>query len=107
MATASNAARTARRAAMDAGTDLSHFRKRLDKALARTGKNARRGVVATDKYVHKHPWTAVGVAAGTMVLAGLALAAAVSRPRSARAQISDGFEDLARAVSLRVQKLRR
>lgn len=78
--------RRAARAASD--IDLATVRKQLDKVF----RNARRsatsaanhGIVATDRYVHKNPWTAVAIAAGAVAIAGLAVAGIVRQRRSAR-----------------------
>jgi ElaB/YqjD/DUF883 family membrane-anchored ribosome-binding protein len=69
--------RSARRSAKANGIDLAGLRKQMDKTLrgARkgAGKAAHQGYVAADRYVHRHPWTAVAMAAGGMAIAGLAI----------------------------------
>jgi ElaB/YqjD/DUF883 family membrane-anchored ribosome-binding protein len=75
--TAEHIVRRARRTAKANGLDLAGLRQQLDKTLHSARKGARKaahqGYVATDRYVHRHPWTAIAVAAGTVAIAGLAL----------------------------------
>lgn len=57
-----------RRRAQDA---ISGVVKRLGDAEKRLVSGAKDAAVATDDWVHKHPWRAVGIAAGVGVLIGL------------------------------------
>lgn len=75
--TAEHIVRSARRTAKANGLDLASLRQQLDKTLHGARKSASRaahkGYVATDRYVHRHPWMAIAVAAGTVAIAGLAI----------------------------------
>lgn len=52
---------------------ISNAKARLGDAEARVVEQARSAAKATDGWVHDHPWTAVGVAAGIGFLAGLVI----------------------------------
>lgn len=84
--TAEHIVRSARRTAKANGVDLASLRHQLDKTLRsarkNAGKAAHKGYVATDRYVHRHPWTAVAVAAGTVAIAGLAIGTFFRRRRA-------------------------
>ena len=73
-----------RQAAQASGEQASELRRRAQSAIARRISRARflvsehrvvdqakRATRATDGWVHEHPWTAVGIAAGIGVLIGL------------------------------------
>lgn len=73
----------ARRAAEDYTPDVTAIRKQLDKSFRKARRNvgnaADHGIDVTDRYVRKHPWTAVAIAAGAVaIVAGIALAGVVS-----------------------------
>ncbi|WP_186124122.1 DUF883 family protein [Burkholderia gladioli] len=59
----------------DIKTVLADAEDLLKQAAATTGDRAselrEKAVRATDDYVHEHPWTSIGVAAGVGVLIGL------------------------------------
>jgi ElaB/YqjD/DUF883 family membrane-anchored ribosome-binding protein len=75
--TAENIVRRARRTAKDNGLDFAGLREQLDETLHRArkgaGKAARQGYRTADRYVHRHPWTAMAVATGAVAIAGLAI----------------------------------
>ncbi len=73
-----------RQAAQASGEHATDLRKRAQAAIAsaktrlteaehRVMDQARHAAKATDTWVHEHPWTAVGVAAGIGVLLGLVI----------------------------------
>ena len=73
-----------RQAAQASGEQASDLRKRAQSAIAsaktrlteaenRVMDQAKHAARATDTWVHEHPWTAVGVAAGIGVLLGLVI----------------------------------
>lgn len=105
--TAENVIRATRRTAHANGADLARLRKNFDRTVRRARKSANRGIGATDAYVHKHPWTSVGVAAGVAALAGIALFAALRPARPAQRALVDGLEELRRAALERLGEIRR
>jgi ElaB/YqjD/DUF883 family membrane-anchored ribosome-binding protein len=65
--------------------DVSNLRRKLESSIGRARSAAkagmeaatdgtRRAARATNDYVHHNPWTSIGIAAGTGLLAGLLLA---------------------------------
>lgn len=73
-----------RQAAQASGEQAAELRRRAQSAIAgaktrladaeqRVVQQARTAAKATDGWVHEHPWTAVGVAAGIGMLVGLIL----------------------------------
>jgi ElaB/YqjD/DUF883 family membrane-anchored ribosome-binding protein len=86
--TADRLIRRTRRAAKDHGLDLATVSKQLDKvfrnARRSAGSAASSGITATNRYVHRNPWTAVALAAGAVALAGIAVATVMSQRRSHR-----------------------
>ena len=71
-----------RQAAQASGEQASELRRRAQSAIAsakhrlvdaehRVVDQAKRATRATDGWVHEHPWTAVGIAAGIGMLIGL------------------------------------
>lgn len=107
VSTAENAIRATRRAAHANGADLARMRKNFDRTVRRARKSAYRGIDVTDAYVHKHPWAAVGFAAGAAALAGVALFAMLRQPRPAHRAIADGLDELRRATLSRLNEIRR
>lgn len=105
--TAENLIRATRRAAQSHGPDLGQLRKRMDRTVRSARKSANRGIRVTDGYVHKHPWVAVGVAAGAVAVVSLAMVALTQRPRPARAALRDGVEEMIRSAAARLQAIRR
>lgn len=74
MTVATELARGTRRAVDAGAADFARFRKGLDKGLRQARRGASRRMEATDRYVHQHPWMALGVAAGAAALLGVAAA---------------------------------
>ena len=105
--TAENVIRATRRTAQANGVDIARLRKNFDRTVRRARKTANRGVDATDAYVHKHPWTSVGLAAGAAALAGIALFALLRPARPAHRALTDGFDELRRAALSRINEIRR
>lgn len=82
---ASDAEEVLKAATRQGGEHLGAARERLERSLsaAKEGladaeravvERARRHALETDAYVHEHPWTAVGIAAGAGLLIGLLIA---------------------------------
>ncbi len=97
--TAEHVIRAAHRIVPAGSADLARMRKKLDKTYRRARKTANRGISVTDGYVHKHPWAAVGVAAGVVALAGIVLAAVVRNPRTSRGTVTAILHELRRAAA--------
>ena len=73
-----------RQAATESGEKAADLRRRAQAAIGsaktrlvdvehKVAAQARSAARATDGWVHEHPWTAVGLAAGIGILVGLAL----------------------------------
>lgn len=70
------------RRAIDAGSaDFDRVRGRLGKNIRRVRKDAGRRVVATNRYVHDHPWMSIAMIAGAAALAGAVAGSVMSRTR--------------------------
>lgn len=73
-----------RQAAAESGEKAAELRRRAQTAISnaktrlvdvehRVAAQARSAAKATDGWVHEHPWTAVGIAAGIGILVGLSI----------------------------------
>lgn len=106
--TTENITQALRRSAAAHTPDVAKMRKNFDKGVRSARKSVNRGIRTADGYVHKNPWTAVGIAAGVVALTGLAVAAMVRRPRpNVRVAMADGVEEFLRAASNRLKEIRR
>jgi len=61
--------------------NLEAWRERIAQLEQQAVKRARAAADDTDRYVHDHPWQAVGVAAAVGALAGVALGLILGRSR--------------------------
>lgn len=87
--------------------DVARMRKKLDKAVRNARKSADRGISATDAYVRKNPWVAIGVVAGVVALAGVAVAAMLYNPRPVRRALNQRVDGLRRAASEQLDRVLR
>lgn len=72
-ATAGQAGDKVSQARIKAEDSIRAAREALAEAGDETLERAREAAASADEYVHEHPWTAVGIAAGIGLLAGLLL----------------------------------
>jgi ElaB/YqjD/DUF883 family membrane-anchored ribosome-binding protein len=107
--TTENITQALRRSASAHAPDVAKMRKNFDKGVRSARKSVNRGIRTADGYVHKNPWTSVGIAAGVVALTGIAIAALARRPRSnaVRTAMADGVEEFLRAASNRLKEIRR
>ncbi len=70
------------RRAIDAGSaDLDRLRGRVGKNIRRVRNGASRRAVATNRYVHDHPWMSIAMIAGAAAVAGAVAGRALIRER--------------------------